>query len=84
MSVCVLSRGKVFAVPAAFGRERLMPPEYELCTYYVSKIGPWKDVRMVRATLWSVAILSAQNPLIDGAITDRFNGLCAIGNDDAA
>ena len=31
-----------------------------------------------------VTILSTRNPLIDRAITDRFNGLDAIGNDDGA
>jgi lipopolysaccharide/colanic/teichoic acid biosynthesis glycosyltransferase len=70
--------------PARFYRERLMPLKYELGAHYISGIGPWTDVRIVLATIWSVVIPYARNPLIDRAITDRFNGLGAIRNDDVA
>jgi lipopolysaccharide/colanic/teichoic acid biosynthesis glycosyltransferase len=69
--------------PATFYRKRLMPLKYELGARYVGEIGPWADLRIVLATIWSVLIPSARNPLIDRAITDRFNDMLrAIRNDD--
>jgi lipopolysaccharide/colanic/teichoic acid biosynthesis glycosyltransferase len=70
--------------PARFYRDRLMPLKYELGAHYISEIGPWTDLRIVLATIWSAVIPSARNPLIDRAITDRFNGLEEIRNDDVA
>jgi lipopolysaccharide/colanic/teichoic acid biosynthesis glycosyltransferase len=70
--------------PACFYRERIMPLKYELCAYYLSEIGPLTDIRIIVATIWSIAFPSARNPLVDRAILDRLESLNAAGIDDVA
>jgi len=70
--------------PARFYRERIMPLKYELCAHYLSEIGPLTDIRIIVATIWSIAFPSARTPLVDRAISDRLEWLDAAGIDDVA
>ena len=70
--------------PPLFYRERLMPLKYEMCAKYIGEVGPGTDFRIILATLWSIIVPSARNPLIDKAISNRFESVRAMGIDDAA
>jgi hypothetical protein len=69
--------------PALFYRERLMPLKYEMCAKYIGEVGPATDFRIILATLWSIIVPSARNPLIDKAVSDRFVSVRAMEIDGA-
>ena len=69
--------------PVLFYRERLMPLKNEMCAKYIGEVGPATDLRIILATLWSIIVPSARNPLIDKAVSDRFESVRAMGIDCA-
>jgi lipopolysaccharide/colanic/teichoic acid biosynthesis glycosyltransferase len=70
--------------PARFYRERIMPLKSELCAHYVGDMSPLADMRIVLATIWSIAFPRAPNPMIDRAIYSRLERAVALGNDNVA
>jgi lipopolysaccharide/colanic/teichoic acid biosynthesis glycosyltransferase len=63
--------------PALFYRERLMPLKY------IGEVGLATDFRIILATLWSIIVPSARNPLIAKAVSDRFESVRAMEIDSA-
>lgn len=61
--------------PARVYRERIMPLKYELCTRYLSEIGPATDFRIIFATIWGLAFPSPRIPLADPALASRVENM---------